>query len=124
VAVARGNGKTTLLGGNGIYGSAKDSERGADVYLMAILHKAGGRMFLECKKMIESSPVLAKRFRTLSDVIYYDPTYSSQHDALQRRREPAGPERPTWRCSTRSPSTCSSRRSRGPSLLRQAPPSR
>ena len=77
VAVPRANGKTTLLGGNGIYGSSKDGERGADIYLMANSKKQAARMYGECKKMIESSPVLAKRFRTLSDAIYYDPTYST-----------------------------------------------
>ena len=77
VAVPRANGKSTLLGGNGIFGSSKDGERGAANYLKANSKKQAARMFTECKKMIESSPVLAKRFRTLADAIYYDPTYST-----------------------------------------------
>ena len=35
IVVGRGNGKSTLVAGNSIFGVSKDDERGADVYLLA-----------------------------------------------------------------------------------------
>lgn len=76
VLVASGNGKSTLITGNAIYGASKDGERGAECYCIANAKDQAKIIFDECKSQIEGSPALKKHFRTTRDGIYYDPTHS------------------------------------------------
>ena len=70
IAVARGNGKTTMLSGNAAYGVSKDDERGADIYLLANSKEQAGITFNECSAQIRSSRI-ASHFRVLRSAIYY-----------------------------------------------------
>lgn len=76
VLVASGNGKSTLITGNAIYGASKDGERGAECYCIANAKDQAKIIFDECKSQIEASPALKTHFRTTRDGIYYDPTHS------------------------------------------------
>ena len=76
VLVGSGNGKSTLITGNAIYGASKDGERGAECYCIANAKEQAKIIFDECKAQIESSPALKKHFRTTRDGIYFDPTNS------------------------------------------------
>jgi phage terminase large subunit-like protein len=76
VFLGRKNGKSTLASGLANYGCSKDGEKGADVYLLANSMKQARVVFDECTKMIKSSPLLAKHFRPLRDVIHFDQTFS------------------------------------------------
>ena len=76
VLVASGNGKSTLITGNAIYGASKDGERGAECYCIANAKDQAKIIFDECKSQIEASPALKKHFRTTRDGVYYDPTHS------------------------------------------------
>ena len=72
ILVGSGNGKSTLIVGNAIYGMSKDGERGAEVYCVANAKDQAKIIFEECKAQIENSPMLKKHFRTTRDGIYFD----------------------------------------------------
>nr|DAO93675.1 MAG TPA: Large Terminase [Caudoviricetes sp.] len=74
--VGAGNGKSTLICGNGTYAASKDGERGAEVYMLANSKEQARIIFGECGTQIKSSPLLAQNFRVTRDGIYYDPTNS------------------------------------------------
>lgn len=76
IFVGRKNGKTTLISGVSIYGVSKDSEKGADIPLLANSMKQARLLFDEAKAMIKASPKLKKRFRPLRDAIHFDQTFS------------------------------------------------
>ncbi len=76
ILVASGNGKSTLITGNAIYGASKDGERGAEVYCIANAKDQAKIIFDECKSEIEVSPLLRRHFRTTRDGIYFDQTAS------------------------------------------------
>lgn len=76
IIVGSGNGKSTLVTGNAAYMTSKDGERGAEVYCAANSKKQANIIFGECKTQIDSSPLLAKHFRTTEEGIYYDATNS------------------------------------------------
>lgn len=65
-----------MISGAANYGVSKDDEKGADIILLANSMKQARLLFDESKKMIQSSPALKKRFRTLRDAIHYDKTFS------------------------------------------------
>lgn len=72
VLVGSGNGKSTLITGNAIFGSCKDGERGAECYCVANARDQAKIIFDECKAQIEASPLLKKHLRTTRDAIYFD----------------------------------------------------
>lgn len=76
IFVASGNGKSTLITGNAIYGASKDDERGAEVYCIANAKEQSRIISDECKAQIDASPMLKKHFRTTRDGIYFDRTTS------------------------------------------------
>ncbi|MBD1373723.1 terminase large subunit [Hazenella sp. IB182357] len=76
IFVGRKNGKSTMVSGLANYGCSKDGEKGADVYLLANSMKQARVVYDECKKMIQSSPLLSKHFRPLRDAIHYDKAFS------------------------------------------------
>lgn len=76
VLVGSGNGKSTLITGNAIFGACKDGERGAECYCIANAKDQAKIIFDECKAQIEASPLLKKHFRTTRDGIFFDPTTS------------------------------------------------
>lgn len=87
VCVGRGNGKSTLIAGNAIYGAAKDGERGADIFLLANAKEQSGIVYKLCGDMIKASPAMARHFRVLRDAIHYDAaTAMIQHRASDSRK--------------------------------------
>lgn len=86
IVVGRGNGKSTMVSGNAIYGVSKDDERGADVYLLANSKDQASIVFNECSTQIKDSRI-ASRFRTLRSAIHYDSTRGCiQHRASDSRK--------------------------------------
>lgn len=87
LVVGTGNGKSTMVAGNATYGSCKDGENGADIYLLANSKEQAGIVFGECKAQIEASPSLAPRFRPLRDGVYYDAMNASiRHRSSDSKR--------------------------------------
>ncbi|MFW5438753.1 terminase large subunit [Paenibacillus apiarius] len=77
VMVARKNGKSGMASGLATYGSSKDGERGADVYVLAnSMKQVRKTIFEECQKMIRASPLLDKHFTVTRDFIKFDKTFS------------------------------------------------
>lgn len=86
IVVGRGNGKSTLVAGNAIYGVSKDDERGADVFLLANSKEQAGIVFETASSQIRSSRI-AGRFKTLRTCIRYDATGGMiQHRASDSRK--------------------------------------
>lgn len=57
----KGNGKSPLAGGIGLYGLASDGEAGAQVYAAAAKKDQAGILFADAVKMVKHSPALKKR---------------------------------------------------------------
>lgn len=57
----KGNGKSPLAGGIGLYGLTADGEAGAQVYSAAAKREQAGILFADAVKMVKQSPALAKR---------------------------------------------------------------
>lgn len=57
----KGNGKSPLAGGIGLYGLVADNEAGAQIYAAAAKRDQAGILFADAVKMVRKSPSLAKR---------------------------------------------------------------
>lgn len=57
----KGNGKSPLAGGTGLYGLLADGEAGAQVYAAAAKREQAGILFADAVKMVRASPALARR---------------------------------------------------------------
>lgn len=74
VIVGAGNGKSTMVAGNAIYGMSKDGERGAEVYCLANSKEQARIVFGECCAQIKASPILTKHFRVTNSGVLYEKT--------------------------------------------------
>lgn len=59
----KGNGKSPLAGGIGLYGLTADGEAGAEVYSAGATKEQAGILFRDAVKMVDKSPDLDKRLR-------------------------------------------------------------
>lgn len=57
----KGNGKSPLAGGIGLFGMAAAKESGAQIYAAAAKREQAGILFADAVKMVKQSPALAKR---------------------------------------------------------------
>lgn len=57
----KGNGKSPVAGGIGLYGMLGDGEAGSQVYAAAAKREQAGILFSDAVKMVKASPALAKR---------------------------------------------------------------
>lgn len=73
IIVGSGNGKSTMIAGNGVYMLSKDGERGPEVYCLANSKEQAKIIFNECGNQVKVSPLLSKHLRVTRDGIYYDP---------------------------------------------------
>lgn len=86
IVVGRGNGKSTLVAGNAIFGVSKDDERGADVFLLANSKEQASIVYETAASQIRTSRI-AKKFRVLRSAIHYDETGGMiQHRASDSRK--------------------------------------
>lgn len=59
----KGNGKSPLAGGIGLYGLVADGEAGAEIYSAAATKDQAGILFRDAVKMVDQSPDLDKRLK-------------------------------------------------------------
>jgi phage terminase large subunit-like protein len=59
----KGNGKSPLAGGIGLYGLASDGEAGAQIYAAAAKKEQAGILFADAVKMVKASGALKKRLK-------------------------------------------------------------
>jgi phage terminase large subunit-like protein len=57
----KGNGKSPLAGGVGLYGMTADGEAGAQIYAAAAKREQAGILFADAVKMVKQSPALERR---------------------------------------------------------------
>ena len=57
----KGNGKSPIAGGIGLYGMTSDGEAGAQIYAAAAKRDQAGILFADAVKMVRQSPALEKR---------------------------------------------------------------
>jgi phage terminase large subunit-like protein len=69
--VAKGNGKTPLAAGIGLYMLTSDGEAAAEIYSAATMKEQAKICFLDAEGMVEKSPALSRRItRTLNNLAY------------------------------------------------------
>ncbi len=61
VEQGKGNGKSPLAAGIGLFGLVADGEAGAEIYSAAVTRDQAGILFIDAKRMVEASPVLSSR---------------------------------------------------------------
>jgi phage terminase large subunit-like protein len=61
VEQGKGNGKSPLAGGLGLYGMTADGEAGAQIYAAAAKKEQAGILFADAVKMVRKSPALSRR---------------------------------------------------------------
>lgn len=59
----KGNGKSPLAGGIGLYGLMADDEPGAEIYSAGATKDQAGILFRDAVKMVDKSPTLSKRLK-------------------------------------------------------------
>jgi len=74
IIVGQGNGKSTMVAGNALYGLTKDGERGPEVYCLANSKDQARIIFNECYAQAQASPLLAKHLRFTKTAIWFDQT--------------------------------------------------
>ena len=57
----KGNGKSPMAGGIGLYGMTADGEAGAQIYAAAAKRDQAGILFADAVKMVKAAPALSKR---------------------------------------------------------------
>ena len=71
VETAKGNGKTPLAAGIGLYGLVADDEAAPEVYCAAAGRDQANSLFTDAKRMVARSPALATRLEVLANAIAY-----------------------------------------------------
>lgn len=92
VEVAKGNGKSPMAGGIGLYGLIADDEEGAQIYSAAVVKDQAKILFNDAKHMVEASPYLAAHvdvgahnLAVLDTNSFFRPV-SSEHRGLDGKR--------------------------------------
>jgi len=92
IEVGKGNGKSPLAAGVGLYGLLCDDEPGAELYSAAVTRDQARILFTDAKKMAQASPALAKKLLITENNIadlesrsYFRPV-SSEARALDGKR--------------------------------------
>ena len=61
IEIGKGNGKTPLAAGIGLYGLVADGEKGAEIYSAAVSRDQAGICYRDAKRFAEATPALARR---------------------------------------------------------------
>ncbi len=71
IVVGQGNGKSTMIAGNGAYGLIADRERGAEIYALSNAKEQARIVFGECAAQISNSPALEKHVQITQSGVYF-----------------------------------------------------
>jgi len=92
IEAAKGNGKSPLAAGIGLYGLVADGEPGAEIYSAATTRDQAGILFRDAKAFVDGSPALLRRLTVDKGNIAYTAKnsffrpVSSEHRALDGKR--------------------------------------
>jgi phage terminase large subunit-like protein len=90
--IAKGNGKSPMAAGVGIYGLVADDEKGAEIYSAATMREQAGILFRDAKAFVESSPSLQRKLHVgVANIDYkannsFFRPVSSEHRGLDGKR--------------------------------------
>lgn len=90
--IAKGNGKSPMAAGVGLYGLVADNEKGAEIYAAATMREQAGILFRDAKAYVESSPSLQKKLHVgVANIDYkannsFFRPISSEHRGLDGKR--------------------------------------
>jgi phage terminase large subunit-like protein len=91
VEIGKGNGKSPLAGGIGLFGLVADGELGAEVYSGATTAFQAGILFRDAKQMAESSPALRSRLTISQHNIAYEKAHAFFRPVSGEHRQLSGP---------------------------------
>jgi phage terminase large subunit-like protein len=90
VEMGKGNGKSPLAGGLGLYGLTGDGEAAAEVYSAATTREQAGILFRDAKNMVKASPMLREALDVGQANIAFGTSFfrpvSSEHRGLDGKR--------------------------------------
>lgn len=92
IEIGKGNGKSPMAAGIGLYGLTMDGENGAEIYSAATQREQAGILFRDAKAFAEGSKALSKRLNVGIGNIAYEATnsyfrpISSEHRGLDGKR--------------------------------------
>ncbi len=92
IEIAKGNGKSPMAAGIGLFGLIADSEPGAEIYAAATMREQAGILFRDAKAFVDGSPSLSKKLNVGVGNISYEGTnsffrpVSSEHRGLDGKR--------------------------------------
>ena len=92
IEIAKGNGKTPLAAGIGLYGLISDGEAGAEIYSAATQKEQAGILFRDAKNFVTASKALSKRLTVgIGNIAYiaqasFFRCISSEHRGLDGKR--------------------------------------
>lgn len=101
IEVGKGNGKSPMAAGIGLYGLLMDHELAAEIYAAAVTREQASILWRDAQRIIEASPALVKllatkRLELMAGNIAYKPTgawfrpLSSEHRGLDGKRPHMG----------------------------------
>lgn len=76
ILVGQGNGKSTMIAGNGAYGLTKDGERGAEIYCLSNSKEQAKIIYSECAAQVQGSRILSKHIHVTNGGMYFNKTNS------------------------------------------------
>lgn len=96
IEIGKGNGKTPLAAGVGLYLLVLDQENAAEIYAIAVTRDQAKVLFTDAERMVECSPDLAALLKLSVNNIAYEGTHSffrplsSEHRGLDGKRPHGG----------------------------------
>lgn len=96
IEIGKGNGKTPLAAGVGLYLLVLDQENAAEVYAIAVTRDQAKVLFTDAERMVECSPELSRILKLSVNNIGYESTHSwfrplsSEHRGLDGKRPHGG----------------------------------
>ena len=91
VECAKGNGKSPLSAGVGLYGLLADGEEGAEIYSAAVTRDQANILFRDAKRMVQASPALSGRIEVNVGSLTILPTNSFFRPVSSEARSLDGP---------------------------------
>ncbi len=91
IEMGKGNAKTPLFSGIGLYGLVMDSEQAAEIYSAATGMEQAKILWLDAQRMVDASPELSAIVFQTQNNLAYEPTMSFFRPVSKEKRGKSGP---------------------------------
>ena len=98
VEIGKGNGKSPLAAGLGLYMMTADNEPRAEVYSVATKREQAQILFRDAVAMVQQSPALAKRIEVLGGTMPWNMVHSASHSFFRTLSSDEGQSGPRPHC--------------------------